>query len=293
MPHLPEEIQPEIHYTGWMTHAATTLPLTFPDQLDRVRDVLRAQEGVILRVAVLFADSIAAGGLVHVYANGHSRLAVEELCVRMGALTGFHPLLQVGLTTFTDVVGANGLRLNQSIEKIEGLGDKLLDEYEIGADEPLLAISATGQTTAAVDMALAWRRRYPANPLILLCSREQARSGKPKHNSGKTFWHIAEEGGDCVQLLDNAMPLGDTTVVVNGKTGAYPVCPLSSVGAVAVIQCLNELTIRELDHRGVRHHVLRNMHLNDTRESYDGWLRDQRWRYARALHHPAPLAPQS
>lgn len=55
------------------------------------------------------------------------------MCIRMGALTGFHPLLQVGLTTFTDVVGANGIRVNQAIEKVEGLGAKLLDEYDIAA----------------------------------------------------------------------------------------------------------------------------------------------------------------
>jgi uncharacterized phosphosugar-binding protein len=210
----------------------------------------------------------------------------------MGALTGFHALLQVGLTTFTDVVGANGLRLNQTLEKVEGLGAKLLDEYEIGAGEPLIAISATGQTTAAVDIALAWRRRYPANPLILICSREQARVGAPKHSSGKTFWHIAADGGSHVHLLDNAMPVGDTSVLVEGATDKYPVCPLSSVGTISLVQCLNELTIRELDRRGVRHHVLRNMHLGDTQDSYDAWLRDQRRRYARALHHPAPVVPQ-
>ena len=261
-------------------------PFLFPAQLARVHDSLLAQADTLRAVARCFADAIAAGGLVHVYANGHSRLAVEELCVRMGALTGFHPLLQAGLTTFTDVVGANGLRLNQALEKVEGLGDALLGEYDIAPGEPLLAVSATGQTIAAVDIALAWRRRFPANPLVLLCSHEQARQGAPKHSSGKTFWHLAQEGGPAVHLIDNAMPLGDTSVIVAGQTDTYPICPLSSVGALAVVQSLNELTLRELDRRGVAHHVLRNMHLGDTRDSYTAWLRDQRRRYARALHRP-------
>jgi uncharacterized phosphosugar-binding protein len=268
----------------------STSPLThefvFPSQLERIHESLRMQAVELQAVAGRFADAISGGGLVHVYANGHSRLAVEELCVRMGALTGFHPLLQVGLTTFTDVVGANGIRLNQAIEKVEGLGDKLLDEFDIAEGEPLLAISATGQTAAAVDLALAWRRRFPRNPLVLLCSREQSRRGAPKHSAGQTFWHIFAEGGPTVQLLDNAMPLGDTSVIVSGKTDTYPVCPLSSLGAIAVIQSLNELTLRELDRRGLRHHVLRNMHLGDTHDSYAAWIRDQRRRYARALHRP-------
>jgi len=46
----------------------------------------------------------------------------------MGALTGFYGILQVGLTSFTDVVGANGIWVNQTIEKIEGLAASILEE---------------------------------------------------------------------------------------------------------------------------------------------------------------------
>ena len=122
--------------------------LTFPLQLNRIRDGVLAQEATLFAVANCFADAIAAGGLVHVYANGHSRVTVEELCVRMGALSGFHPLLANALANFTDVVGADSLRLNQAIEKIEGLGAKILDEFEFAAQEPLIVVSATGQTQA-------------------------------------------------------------------------------------------------------------------------------------------------
>lgn len=267
-------------------------PLAFPQQLDRVRDSLHAQQPALQAVARVFADAIGAGNLVHVYANGHSRIAVEELCVRMGALTGFHPILQAGLVSFTDVVGPSGIRLNQALERVEGLGRQLLSEFDVGEGEPLLTISATGQTSAAVDIALAWRQRYPANPLVLLCSREQARQGEAKHSSGKTFWHIAEEGGAAVHLLDNAMPLGDTAILLAGATGTFPICPLSSIGALSVIHCLNELTLHALDSRGISHPVLRNMHLGDTRDTYDVWLRDQRRRYARARHRADALPPQ-
>ncbi|NES73357.1 MAG: SIS domain-containing protein [Okeania sp. SIO2D1] len=123
-------------------------------------------------VASIYADALEHGGLVHVYANGHSRLAVEEMVIRMGALTGFHAILSVGLATFTDVVGANGIRVNQEVERVEGLGEVMLNEYDIGPHDALLAISATGTTVAAVDMALAFNQRYPDHPLIALCSRE-------------------------------------------------------------------------------------------------------------------------
>jgi len=242
-------------------------------------------------VAVLYADAIAAGGLVHVYANGHSRLAVEEMCIRMGALTGFHPLLQVGLTTFTDVVGANGIRVNQAIEKVEGLGAKLLDEYDIAPGEPLVVITATGTTQAAVDIAREWVRRYPDNPLIGLCSRAQSTAAAAKHSSGENLHHVVARARRGL-LIDNGMPVGDTTVTVEGKTGTYPICPLSSVASISIVQCLNELTLRELDRRGVAHHVLRNMHLNDTRDTYDLWIRDQRARYSKAINNPNAIKPK-
>jgi uncharacterized phosphosugar-binding protein len=144
------------------------MTLTFPFQLDRIRDGVVAQEAALRAVAKCFADAIAGGGLVHVYANGHSRVTVEELCVRMGALTGFHPLLSQALANFTDVVGSDSLRINQAIERFEGLGAKLLDEFEFAGGEPLVVVSATGQTQAAVDVAIEFNRRYPHNPLVAI-----------------------------------------------------------------------------------------------------------------------------
>jgi uncharacterized phosphosugar-binding protein len=259
------------------------MELTFPEQLDRVKTGVLAQVETLQAVAAVYADALERGGLVHVYANGHSRIAVEEMVIRMGALTGFHPILTAGLVTFTDVVGANGIRVNQEIERVEGLGKKLLDEYDIGPHDVLVAISATGTTVAAVDIALEFRRRYPHHSLVALSSLVQARDAPPKHSSGKTLYHVVQEA-ERGFFLDNCMPMGDLTVTIEGGTGVYQVGPLSSIGALTIVQSLNELTIRELDRRGVRHHVLRNMHLNDTEDSYDLWVRDQRRRYAKALH---------
>ncbi len=259
------------------------MELTFPAQLDRIKTGVLAQADTLNKVAAIYADAMEHGGLVHVYANGHSRLAVEEMVVRMGALTGFHALLTTGLVTFTDVVGANGIRVNQAIERVEGLGEVMLNEFDFGPHDALLVISATGTTVAAVDMALAFNRRYPHHPLIALCSLEQAREAPPKHSSGQNLYHVIQSAERGI-LLDNCMPMGDLSVTVTGQTDTYHICPLSSIGALTIVQSLNELTLRELDRRGVRHPVLRNMHLNDTVDSYDLWVRDQRQRYAKALN---------
>jgi uncharacterized phosphosugar-binding protein len=263
--------------------------LTFPLQLDRIRDGILAQQSTLIAVAKCFADAIAAGGLAHVYANGHSRVTVEEMCVRMGALTGFHPLLAHALANFTDVVGADSLRLNQAIERVEGLGAKILDEFEFALGEPLVVVSATGQTQAAVDIAIEFNRRYPDNPLIAITSLQQSRDAPPKHSSGKTLYHVVT-GANRGFLLDNCMPIGDVSIRVQGNE-TYRVCPLSNIGALTLVHSLNELTIQELDSRGIKHHVLQNMHLGQTQVNYDEWLADQRRRYARALSNPDRLEP--
>jgi uncharacterized phosphosugar-binding protein len=263
--------------------------LTFPLQLNRIRDGVLAQQTTLAAAAKCFADAIAAGGLVHVYANGHSRVTVEEICVRMGALTGFHALLSHALANFTDVIGADSLRLNQAIEQVEGLGAKLLDEFEFAADEPLVVVSATGQTQAAVDIAIEFNRRYPNNPLVAITSLQQAREAPPKHSSRKTLYHVVTQAQRGF-LLDNCMPMGDVSITIEGHQN-YRICPLSNIGALTLVHSLNELTVRELDARGIKHHVLQNMHLGQTQVNYDEWLADQRHRYARALSNPHRLEP--
>ncbi|MGF1451023.1 MAG: SIS domain-containing protein [Opitutales bacterium] len=266
------------------------MSLTFPHQLDRIRDNALAQEATLQEVARIYADALLEGGVVHIYANGHSRISVEEVCIRMGALTGFHALLTTGLVTFTDVIGMNGIRVNQQVEKVEGLAAKMLDEISVAPGEPLLVVTATGTTQAAVDMALEFNRRYPDNPLIALACAEQSREAPTKHSSGKNLWHVVEEARRGI-FLDNGMPMGDLSVHLEGGDESYAICPLSSIGALTIIQSLNELTLREILSRGESHPVLRNMHLGGYGVNYDEWLADQRRRYARTLHNPEALTP--
>ncbi|AUP78524.1 sugar isomerase domain-containing protein [Flavivirga eckloniae] len=264
---------------------------SFPEQLEIVKHGLLSQEAILKEVAKLYADAIMDGGVIYVYANGHSRISVEEVSIRMGALTGFHGIIQVGLTSFTDVVGSNGIRVNQGIERYEGISANILDEYDIGPKDVMAVITATGTTPAAVDMAIEFNKRYPNNPIVGIASKVQSIESATKHSSNKNLIHVIKEASKGI-FIDNAMPYGDLSVTVNGQTDTYQVCPLSSIGALSVVQSLNELTIRELDRRNYQHHVLRNMHISNTADNYNEWLQDQRKRYARAMYNPNKLVPQ-
>lgn len=267
------------------------MKLTFPYQLETVKQKILQQEETLKVVANLYADALQNGGLVHVYANGHSRVTVEELCIRMGALTGFRAILSTGLTSFTDVIGSNGLRLNQFFEKVEKSGAELLKEIDFGPHDVLLVVTATGTTAAAVDIALEFINNYPSLPLVAISCAEQSKNSPVKHSCGMNLWHIVEQA-EQGYFIDNAMPVADLSTEVKNDTHQYKICPLSSIGALTVVQSLNELTLQALTERKVDHFVLQNMHLNDTEANYEGWLRDQRKRYSKATHNEKALKPQ-
>jgi len=266
------------------------MDFSFPDKLDLIKNGLIKQQELLQKVASIYADAIESGGLIYIYANGHSRISVEEATIRMGALTGFKGLLQVGLTSFTDVVGSNGIRVNQSIERFEGIAANMLEEYDFGPKDVMVVVTATGTTAAAVDMAIEFKKRYPKLPLVAIASEIQSRKAATKHSSGKNLIHVVEES-DNSYFIDNSMPYGDLSVKVEGDLDTYHVAPLSSVGALSVVQSLNELTIRELDKRGYHHNVLRNMHIAETEDNYDRWLLDQRKRYSLANYNPNKVEP--
>src|SRR5437899_7548358 len=104
----------------------------------------QTQMGTIHHVARLCADCIAADGLVHLFGSGHSRMAVEEIFPRYGSFPGFHPIVELSLTFHNPVVGANGQRQAMFIERMEGLGQVILRNFEFGPEDLMMVFSTSG-----------------------------------------------------------------------------------------------------------------------------------------------------
>src|SRR6478736_5011832 len=68
-----------------------------------IERVLATQLPALCQAAKICADSIAVGGLVHLFGTGHSRIAVEEIFPRHGSYPGFHPIVELSLTYHTQV----------------------------------------------------------------------------------------------------------------------------------------------------------------------------------------------
>jgi uncharacterized phosphosugar-binding protein len=205
--------------------------------VQRVRDT---QMDAIAAAARICTDSIAAGGLAHLFGTGHSRIPVEELFPRHGSFPGFHPIVELSLTYHTQVVGANGQRQAMFLERLEGLGQVILRNFVFGPHDSFVVFSNSGVNGVVVDVALEAKRL--GMPVIAIVSLEHCRASAPKHSSGRRLPDVADV------TIDNCTPVGDALVRVEGLE--YPVGPGSTIGYAAVVNALKCLVAAELTRRG-------------------------------------------
>ena len=202
------------------------------DYLEQAEAILRrlreTQLGAIDRAAAICAGTIAAGGLVHLFGTGHSRMLVEEMYPRYGSFPGFHPMVELSLTNHTQVVGANGQRQAMFLERVEGFAEVILSNFEFGSDDVMVVFSSTGVNAVPIEIALGARER--GMPVVAVTTLAHSRLAPARHPSGKRLFEIADV------VIDNCGVPGDALVTVPGLD--EPVGPGSSIGGIAVANAL-------------------------------------------------------
>src|SRR6476660_6411743 len=118
---------------------------------------LESQSDAIERASAICAEAIGAGGVVHCFGTGHSRIPVEELFPRYGSYPGFAPLVELSMTFHTQVVGANGQRQAMAIERVEGFAATILANFRLRPSDAAMVFSAGGTTAVPIEMAMAFR----------------------------------------------------------------------------------------------------------------------------------------
>lgn len=177
------------------------------------------------------ASAIGAGGLVHLFGSGHSRIPVEEMFPRYGSFPGFHPMVELSLTHHTGVIGSNGQRQAMFIERSEGLAEVILSNFDFGPDDLMVVFSASGRAAVPVEMALGARDRGLATIAVTSLSESEALA--PTHPSGKRLAEIAD------LVIDIGTPTGDAMVTVDGLD--TPVGPGSTLANTTIV---NEIKVR-------------------------------------------------
>lgn len=246
----------------------------------RIIDVIeKTQMGDILKAAELSADAIHAGGLVHLFGTGHSRIPLEEMFPRYGSFPGFHPIAELSMTFHTQVVGANGQRQAMFIERTEGLGEVILSNFTFGEYDVMMVFSTGGATAVPIEVAMGARSRGMA--VVAVTAVEHSMATESGHSSGSRLLDHADV------VIDLGTPPGDSLVEIDGA--GVRVGPGSTVAYVTVVNAIKVATASLLHDRGSLPPVIGGTQIMDAdaaQSVFDAAYADHARRLSRTLSPP-------
>jgi uncharacterized phosphosugar-binding protein len=220
------------------------------------------QAEALAEASRLCADAIAAGRLVHLFGSGHSHMPVEEMFPRYGSYPGFNPIVELSLTFHSQVVGANGQRQAMFVERVEGLAETILANFDLRPPDAMIVFSVGGLSAVPIEMARGARRR--GLPVIAVTSVEHSLGAAPTHSSGTRLLDHADV------VIDLCTPTGDALVWIDGLE--TPVGPGSTIAAVAIANEIKSQTAALLVEREAMPPVLTSAALvgpERSRKSFD------------------------
>ena len=215
-------------------------------QCARLIDVVAGQQASIGQTADLFAKTILAGRMVHVFGSGHSRIMVEEMWPRYGSFPGYNPMVELSLSFHHPVVGSNGQRQAMFLENVPGLAERILRNYEFKPQDSALVVSSSGCNIVPVEMAEGFKRR--GIPVVALISKLHSEASKSNRADGRKLQDFADI------VLDTGAPVGDAMVKIDGLD--TPVAPGSTVGGCLVINSIKAEVAQRLTQAGQPPRVL-------------------------------------
>jgi len=198
--------------------------------LEKIRD---SQSTAIKRASEICAEAIGAGGFVHLFGTGHSRIPVEEMFPRYGSYPGFHPIVELSMTFHTQVVGANGQRQAMFIERVPGLADVILSNFHFEPKDAVMVFSASGLGAVVVEFARGARQR--GLPVIAVTSIAQSKAGELEEEVGSRLMDEADV------VIDLCTPAGDALCRLEGLAET-PIGPGSTLAAIAVADAVKVRT---------------------------------------------------
>lgn len=201
---------------------------TYLQKCTEITETVKSQRTQIRHAAQLFADTILAERMVHVFGSGHSRILVEEMWPRYGSFPGFNPIVELSLTFHNLVVGANGQRQAMFLENVSGLADRILRNFDLSEVDTALLISSSGCNVVPIEIAELFQQKKIK--VVSIITKEHSAKSISKRSDGKKL-------GDFSDLvLDTGAPVGDAMVYVLGLD--TPVAPGSTVGGTMLINCI-------------------------------------------------------
>ena len=175
--------------------------------IQNLESIEKQEADKIEKVSRLVADVIKNDGLIHIFGCGHSHLPGLDAFYRAGGLANVSPLLD------TDLMLHNGAAKSSRMEKMGGIAPEVFRRYNIGKNDIIFVLSASGKNQVPVEMAQEAKRAGITT--IGICSSEYFEKGGRLH--------------ECVDIaIDCKVPYGDASVAVGdvmmGGLSTYAAC---------------------------------------------------------------------
>ena len=203
-------------------------------------ETIKSQKKQIEEAAALFAASILAARVVHVFGSGHSRIMVEEMWPRYGSFPGFNPIVELSLTYHNNVVGANGQRQAMYLENVPGFAERILRNFSLHEKDSAFIISSSGCNIVPIEMAELFKQKKIK--VVALITKQHSLKSVSRRSDAKKLSDFADI------VLDTGAPVGDSMVYVDGLD--TPVSPGSSVGGVIMVNSIKAEVARLLTEAG-------------------------------------------
>ncbi len=221
-----------------MATIADTYYATATALLARAREI---NAPTLKELGTILGQSVANGGVIHVFGSGHSDVIGREIIGRAGGL--------VCVSGLSDPTGG-------FIENLVGYGTKLAERYDrahgLPAGETIIIISNSGKNSSPIEVAL-YARQKQMN-VVALTSVGMAKTASTVHPGGKKLHEIAD------YTLDNLGLAGDAIAPVTEGVMAGPTSTL--IGATLLNLLMLE-TIEWLKNGGHHLPILRSQNMPD------------------------------
>lgn len=199
----------------------------------------------IRKAAGIMADSIEKERWVHTFGCGHATLPIEEMYPRIGGFVGFHPMIELPLTFFTNIVGGMSVQQFVFLERVEGYGREIMKGWNFDKNDCMWLFSHTGINAVNIDVALEARAR--GMKVIVYGSAAEAKGKKTRHSSGKTLFELADV------VVDTCVPANDASVPL--KNHMDKVGPVSTMGFITTVWMTVTTVAEILAERGVKLYI--------------------------------------
>jgi len=211
---------------------------------DLIEEMLGSQGSNIETAACWMAETLTAGGVVHIFGSGHSHMVAEEVFHRAGSLMPMNPMLDPNLT-FLGHLNATLL------ERASGYGKIVVDSHDIREGEVVIVVSNSGVNPVPIEVAREAKTRGART--IAITSIANYRDVPSRDSSGDRLGDVAD------LAIDTNVPNGDALISLPGLETL--VGGASSVVGIALINAIVVETAAQMLKRGCTPPVIPSMNV--------------------------------